>query len=159
MEDRTDFAHSRRSQLLAMNPGAFAGFNAGELQHPTGSTSTIGTSEPTSPQFVRRVLAARNARRHFFDADLFADPAWDILLELYALQCEQQRTSVSKLCLAAGVPATTALRWIDKLHGMGLLEREADPLDARRSWVALSNGGFETMKSYLLALGRGPGLI
>lgn len=106
----------------------------------------------TSPHFVRRVLAARAARRQFFDGDLFADPAWDILLELYALRCEQRRTSVSKLCLAAAVPATTALRWIEKLHSEGLIEREADPLDGRRIWVVLSDQGFEAMKAYLQQL-------
>jgi hypothetical protein len=49
---------------------------------------------PTSPQFVRRIISARASRRQFFSADLFADPAWDIMLELYALQCEQRRISV-----------------------------------------------------------------
>jgi DNA-binding MarR family transcriptional regulator len=102
-----------------------------------------------SPQFVRRVLAARAARRQFFNPDLFADPAWDILLELYALRCEQHRTSVSKLCIAAAVPTTTALRWIEKLQAEGLLEREADKNDGRRIWVGISDSGFESVKAYL----------
>ena len=110
---------------------------------------------PTSVQFVRRVIAARTARRRFFNNDLFADPAWDILLDLYALRCEQHRTSVSKLCIAAGVPATTALRWIDKLQKDGLIERTADPLDARRVWVMISDAGFEAMSDYLSELAAG----
>lgn len=104
---------------------------------------------PTSPQFVRRVLAARAARRHFFNAELFSDPAWDILLELYALHCEQRRTSVSKLCIAAAVPATTALRWIEKLNADGLLTRHEDPLDGRRVWVSISERGAVAMAAYL----------
>lgn len=103
----------------------------------------------TSSQYVRRVIAARAARRQFFSSDLFADPAWDILLELYALHREQQRTSVSKLCIAVAVPATTALRWIDRLHTDGLISRSADPLDARRIWVSLSPSGVDAMESYL----------
>lgn len=114
-----------------------------------------GAPAPTSPRFVRRVIAARAARRQFFAADLFADPAWDILLELYALHCEQQRTSVSKLCIAVAVPATTALRWIDKLQSEGLLDRAADPLDARRIWVAISPKGMDAMESYLQELTPG----
>ena len=109
----------------------------------------------TSPQFVRRILSARAARRQFFSADLFADPAWEILLELYALECEQRRISVSKLCLAAAVPSTTALRWLDKLQADGLITRVADPLDARRVWVSMSPAGFEAMGSYLRELARG----
>lgn len=108
--------------------------------------------EPTSAQFVRQVIAARAARRQFFAGDLFADPAWDIMLELYALECEQLRTSVSKLCIAAGVPATTALRWIDKLQSEGLITRSADPLDARRVWVSISTDGLQAMNSYLQEL-------
>lgn len=118
------------------------------------ATSQNGPS-PTSPDFVRKVIAARAARRQYFTADLFADPAWDILLELYALECEQHRTSVSKLCMAAAVPATTALRWIDKLHAEGLIMRSADPLDARRVWVSTSATGFSSMKAYLQDLSAG----
>jgi DNA-binding MarR family transcriptional regulator len=109
----------------------------------------------TSPQFVRRIISARACRRQFFNADLFADPAWDILLELYALHCEQRRISVSKLCLAASVPSTTALRWLDKLQADGTITRKADPLDARRIWVSLSPVGFEAMSAYLQELARG----
>ena len=57
----------------------------------------------TSPQRVREILKARAARRKFFNEQLFADPAWDMLLELYALKCEDLRISVSKLSHAAGV--------------------------------------------------------
>lgn len=110
---------------------------------------------PTSSQYIRRVIAARAARRQFFSSELFADPAWDILLELYALHCEQQRTSVSKLCIAVAAPATTALRWIDRLHTDGLLARSADPLDGRRIWVSLSPSGLRAMESYLHELRPG----
>src|SRR5690348_16832677 len=63
-----------------------------------------------SPTTVRAIIAARAARQRHFDGDLFADPAWDILLALYVLRCEQRRTSVSKLCISIGVPMTTGLR-------------------------------------------------
>jgi hypothetical protein len=43
-------------------------------------------------------------REQFFGPDLFADPAWDILLDLYAARLEQQRVAVSSLCIAAAVP-------------------------------------------------------
>lgn len=105
-----------------------------------------------SPVSVRTIIDARAARQRHFDSDLFADPAWDILLELYALRCEQRRTSVSKLCVGINVPMTTGLRWIDRLGKDGLIERESDPLDARRVWVSLSDRGFDSMSSYLREL-------
>lgn len=106
---------------------------------------------------VRGIISARAARRRFFGDELFADPAWDILLELYTFRSSQQRTSVSKLCLTAGVPTTTALRWIEKLHSDGLVERQPDPLDGRRVWISLSERGYEAMTSYLEAIGENRG--
>lgn len=97
---------------------------------------------------VRKILAARKRRAALFSDELFSDPAWDILLELYALHLEQQRTSVSSVCVTASVPASTALRWIAKLEGGGLVVRTEDPLDARRSWIALTSEGVERMNTY-----------
>lgn len=107
-----------------------------------------GPQKDPSASLVRSVVQARQARSAHFNQYLFADPAWDILLELFAIELEQRRVSVSKLCLSAGVPLTTALRWIDKLHEEGLLSREEDPYDGRRVWVSLSPAGSKAMRSY-----------
>jgi DNA-binding MarR family transcriptional regulator len=72
-----------------------------------------------------------------------------MLLELYAIKCEGRRVSTSKLSIAAGVPSTTALRWIDKLEAEELVVRTVDPMDARRIWIALSATGIAAMESYL----------
>ncbi|MGN6850650.1 MAG: MarR family transcriptional regulator [Sphingomicrobium sp.] len=102
-----------------------------------------------SLQMVRSIIKARALRRQSFAADLFADPAWDMLLELYAIKCEGRRISISKLSMAAGVPGTTALRWIDKLDAEGLVVRTEDPTDARRVWITISPSGLAAMDSYL----------
>jgi len=102
-----------------------------------------------SSSFVRSIINARMKRRQFFDERLFADPAWDMLLELYALECEGRSISISKLSFAAGVPGTTALRWVDKLEEKALIVRTDDALDGRRTWIALSERGFATMRLYL----------
>src|SRR3546814_2543305 len=75
------------------------------------------------------MLRQRRMREQYFPADLFADPAWDMLLDLYAARLEHQPVSVSSLCIAAAVPATTALRWIKTMTEAGLFVREADPQD------------------------------
>jgi hypothetical protein len=90
------------------------------------------------PRTVRLAIQARRAREAIFGSDLFADPAWDILLEAYAATLSQCRTSVTDLASAAAVPSTTALRWISKLENEGWLRRFADPFDARRSWLELT---------------------
>lgn len=106
----------------------------------------------TASLLVRAIQAWRRDRAAIFPAELFSDPAWDILLELYALHLEQQRTSVSSVCAASAVPASTALRWITKLEHEGLIVRSEDPLDARRSWIALSSDGVDRMRTFFGAL-------
>lgn len=141
-------------RLEAVQPGdvGAASTPSAILTHPqrlANQAADRNSLNASSAEFVRGVLRARIARAKFLNSDLFADPAWDILLELYALHCEQRRTSVSKLCIAAAVPATTALRWIDKLQSDGLIKRQEDPLDARRAWVTLTSTGLAAMTAYL----------
>jgi DNA-binding MarR family transcriptional regulator len=112
--------------------------------------------EPGPSRAARSIIKARSARRRFFDGELFADPAWDMLLELYALEGEGRRISVSKLSVAAGVPCTTALRWLDKLEAESLLVREEDPADGRRVWVMLSPTGIAAMDSYIRQIATWP---
>lgn len=91
-----------------------------------------------SAEKVRSVIRARRLRAHYFSEQLFADPAWDILLDLLAAEVAQHRVSVSSLCVAAAVPATTALRWMKVLVEKGMIVRRNDPYDARRTWVELA---------------------
>lgn len=97
---------------------------------------------------VRFIIAARRTREAIIGDELFADPAWDILLELYAAALVQTKVATSDLCKASAVPATTALRWIDRLESAGLLQRQGDPLDARRTAIELTHKGELKMESY-----------
>ncbi|WP_333570789.1 hypothetical protein [Sphingomonas sp.] len=103
---------------------------------------------------IRRVIRARRMRAEFFEGDLFADPAWDMLLDLYAAELEHRQISVSSLCIAAAVPPTTALRWIGTLHEAGLFDRRADPNDRRRAYIALSDTARHGMERYVGAVKR-----
>lgn len=68
-----------------------------------------------SAEALRAMIRARRLRSSFLPADLFADPAWDMLLDLLQAEIVQHRVPVSSLCIAAAVPATTALRWIKSM--------------------------------------------
>jgi hypothetical protein len=98
---------------------------------------------------VRRIIKLRRDRERFFPAEIFADPAWDMLLDLIAARLEYKRVPVSSLCIAAAVPTTTALRWIRSLTEAGLLVRQLDSQDARRSHVELSETAAAAMLGYL----------
>ncbi len=103
---------------------------------------------------IRRVIRARRMRAEYFEGDLFADPAWDMLLDLYAAELEHRQISVSSLCIAAAVPPTTALRWIGTLNEAGLFDRKADPSDRRRAYIALSDAARRGMERYIAAVKR-----
>jgi DNA-binding MarR family transcriptional regulator len=97
---------------------------------------------------IRQSLQARAQRGRFFNARLFSDPAWDMLLELYAASLAQRKLSVSRLAERTRVPLTTALRWISALEKEGVVERQADQLDARRVFILLSEQGASAMAAY-----------
>ena len=106
------------------------------------------------PRLVRRIIRQRQLRARFLDGELFADPAWDMLLDLTAARAEHTRVSVTSLCIASGVPPTTALRWIGQMTGAGLLERVEDEIDRRRAFIALSDSAADAMARYFAEVGR-----
>ena len=87
------------------------------------------------------------AAQHFSHR-LFGEPAWDILLDLYAAAVRGETVSVSNACRAADAPPSTALRWLRHLEDERLVERSADSTDARRHFVRLSKRGLERMQAY-----------
>jgi hypothetical protein len=113
-----------------------------------------GDGERLDAGFVRSIIRARRLRDHFFRGEMFADPAWDMLLDLMAARVERQRVAVSSLCIAAAVPPTTALRWIKTLCDQGLFVRVADPEDGRRVFIELSVETATRMEAYLKSAQR-----
>jgi hypothetical protein len=105
-------------------------------------------------RLVQAMLRLRRLRGQHFVASLFADPAWDILLDLMAARLGRHSVSASSLCIAAAVPATTALRWIAHMTEQGLLIRRPDPRDGRRVFIALSEQAAAVMHEYLAAARR-----
>jgi DNA-binding MarR family transcriptional regulator len=116
-------------------------------------TEPHGELPPLAVNTVRSVIRARRLRARYFAEDLFADPAWDMLLDLLQAEIAQHRVPVSSLCIAAAVPATTALRWIKSMTDSGLFVRRADPHDGRRVFVELSRGASEAMRRYFAEIG------
>lgn len=109
-------------------------------------------ASPATGAEIRRVIRARRMRDQFFTDGLFEDPAWDMLLDLYAAEIEGAQVSVSSLCIAAAVAPTTALRWIARMTEAGLFVRQPDPFDRRRAFLALSEEAREKMDRYFAAL-------
>ncbi len=122
---------------------------------PHGASARSHGARPSlpDPRLVRRIIAQRQLRARYFDGELFADPAWDMLLDLAAARAEHTRVSVSSLCIASGVPHTTALRWIGQMTEIGLFVRLEDEVDRRRAFIALSDMAADGMARYFAELG------
>jgi hypothetical protein len=153
----------RLSEEVARIAETLARLTRGDDAEPRGGVRDRGTGYrgpdtgppvEIAPAEIRAVIRARRMRAQFFADELFADPAWDMLLDLFAAGLERRQVSVSSLCIAAAVPPTTALRWIGTLHDAGLFERQADPTDRRRAYIGLSSKGIEGMRSYASAVKR-----
>ena len=133
---------------LAADEGAVAD------RRPAYDAGPVSAAAPVDAQDVRRAIRARRLRAQAFGEGLFEDPAWDMLLDLFAAELEAAPVSVSSLCIAAGVAPTTALRWITRLTDADLFERRPDPADRRRAFIALTARGSAAMRGYVAALER-----
>ena len=124
------------------------------LTAETGLTNSAFVSKLDAngrAEIVRRSIRARRLREKYFDSRLFADPAWDMLLDLYAAHLEGRDVSISSLCIAAATPPTTALRWIGSMTDAGMLVRQPDQRDRRRHMISLSDGALRAIERYFSA--------
>ena len=127
---------------------------------PTPAPTAIVPPEPSaavpevSLDLIRKVIRARRLRARYFREELFADPAWDMLLDLLQAEIAHLRVPVSSLCIAAAVPPTTALRWLKTLVKEGLFLRRADPHDGRRVFVELAPKTSEALHRYFAEVGQ-----
>ena len=111
---------------------------------PKNRASPTGVSE----DHVLSILAARRGREAALGRELFSDPAWDILLELYAARVGGRRMSLSDLARAIDIPQSTVARWITALAERGLVVSSRDR-DETRLWIDLSPHGLAEMKRLL----------
>jgi DNA-binding MarR family transcriptional regulator len=115
---------------------------------PLFSTNLSGVAEELYRLRRKRELIFSVA----FGDGLFADPAWDLLLDLYIHNARQRRISVSSACLAAAVPTTTALRYITELLKRGLVERVPHPADGRSFLLCLTVPAITAIETLLSQL-------
>ncbi len=124
-------------------------FSDGLIGYRADATAKRASGVAVAASEVRALIKARRLREQFFAADLFADPAWDMLLDLCAARIERTPVSVSSLCIAAAVPPTTALRTIRTMTECGLFVRVDDLADRRRVFIELSAAAAVAMQDYV----------
>ena len=103
------------AQLAVGGPGAAEGANS--------NTDELEVAEES----VARVIRARTERALYIPTELFADPAWDMMLHLLHSEITHRRTSIGNVCLASGLPERVALRWLNTMAEHGLVQVRPAP--------------------------------
>lgn len=147
--------NSRKADLIRERLGAALKL----VDELAGFPPAVTDNGPATERDIRKIIKHRRIRDHFFGSELFADPAWDMLLHLYASHLSQHRMSVGALCEGAAVPATTALRWVTHLTEKGWVERRQDPIDGRRYFVSMTAAAQEAMEGYFRSIAVGKPVI
>lgn len=132
---------------------------------PQSSTKVVPANKPSIPVVKRKTpaesrqaaslaahyLKMRRRRSAIIGADIFADPCWDMLLDLFVQASNGIDVSVKSACLASGVPCTTALGYVSILEREGLIIRSADRSDRRRTFLRLSDAATIGIRSWVTA--------
>lgn len=98
---------------------------------------------------ARIVFNARRLREHYFDGDIFGEPAWDILLLLFVADQSSGRLTASRLAEQIGTPLTTTARWLNDLEMKGLVARSDHPTDRRTIFIRLEDKARAALGAYL----------
>jgi len=125
----------------------------GSLAEPSRHAMAAGrsTGDQKPLEGIGPLLDWMELRDRYFGS-LFRDPAWNIMLELYQAKIEGRAVSIKRACIAAKVPATTALRRLSDLEAAGLVAKQTDGADKRRLLVELTPTAYERMAECLKSL-------
>ena len=78
------------------------------------------------------ILDFRRFRGDIISRDIFAEPAWDLLLRLYVAQANGNRLTAEDAKGSADVPSNVMIRWMKHLANLGYIRGfEPDRPDSR----------------------------
>lgn len=105
---------------------------------------------------ARALQADRRRRKTMFalSSQIFHEPAWDILLDLFVAEGEDRVADFAALCANAGIQGPTALRWITTLEQVGLVHARVDQAGGL-PLLRLTPNGRAAMQNYLSGVGSG----
>lgn len=99
---------------------------------------------------AERAYRDRQKRTEFVgDKEIFGEPAWDMLLDLFIRQTKEEEISVKSACINSEAPAPTALRWLNVLAQHELISLHPDATDSQKHLITLTATGYEGMLRYL----------
>ena len=131
--------------LLAVQADAHDTTIFDDASHTADVATTLAVKKA-----VDLIEIAKRRSRLVAAANLFADPAWFILLDLYVRQHSGLDTGVSSACRASFSLVTTALRHIAIMTERNIIVRRFDPRDQRRVYLELTEETKQEIQRILL---------
>jgi hypothetical protein len=120
-----------------------------EVERPVQEGWPFALGSASFYLWLKETYRRRFLRPRYFNPEYFSgEAAWNILLDLAAALIEGKRIAVTSACIASGVPPTTALRWISLLEEDGMILKENDFSDKRRTFLRISDRGMALINSY-----------
>jgi hypothetical protein len=83
----------------------------------TGDAKVLENDRAAS--LAAAILDFRRTRLEILPPDLFAEPAWDLLLELFLADAEGRRLTARQVCERSNIPPTVMARWLKHLSQNG----------------------------------------
>ena len=147
-----DHANTLSNQAMALS--SLADEMLADIEEPEGEERWLGQrldfeNELLLAASAERMYRDRAARRSFFPRELFAEPSWDVLLDLFAKEVRGQRVPIGKAIIASHAPHATALRHINALVETGMVERRGNEDDQRVALLSLTRDARRSMRAYL----------
>lgn len=98
---------------------------------------------------ARMAAIRRTERRELLGhSSLLANPAWDMLIDLFVHAHVSKPVFTSALCVGSGLPMSSALRIVRKLRDSNMVFREPDASDGRRYFIRLTPQTMEALNRY-----------
>lgn len=121
-----------------------------------GRASFILRARPGTPgsfeasrENARATIRRRLLRRQLLgEPDLFGEPAWDMILDLFVHEEARKPMAMSSICVSAGIPFSSAMRLAQKLCDAGLLQRSPDTFDGRRINLRIAPAVAHRLRAY-----------
>lgn len=142
-------APSIQVELSALHPFHMPAENRLEV---TDKESEEPSATPAQQiRLLRQVYNLRRLRSRLLPSKLFAEPSWDMLIDLYIADLQGRQISTSSACIASSTTASTGLRHLAMMQSLGLVERRCDPRDGRRIFVSLTPSARTAMHRWVHA--------
>ncbi len=146
IRDRSDALMSELTSAVPGRRGA-----PDRMSRPSG-LAVVPESTDIYADVTALLQRVQKVRKRILGEEGLDDTIWEMLLDLMAAHLRGEVVTVTSLCMVSDSPQTTALRRIEQMEAVGLVERQPDEGDRRRRIVTLTPKGIDGISRYLSAV-------